>query len=160
MWLICFYLRALFIMNLLFQVKQLTGTITGMFCDKWGNKSTKNVLNSGRTQSSWFTTTMCWPTWHSMQQFLAAKNTAVVPPPSLFNWSGFLVISYFQDLSHRYKGDISRMSVKFKKNCWPYYTPFQEVSSALPAVTEMLDPWHKLTLRLLWMEQWPTKKVN
>jgi len=90
---------------------------------------------------------MPWPPWHSVQQFLAAKNTVVVPHPWL------LVISHFQDLNHRYEGQIYRMSPEFKKNCCLTYTHFQEVSLALPAVTEILDPLHKLTLGLLRMGQ-------
>jgi hypothetical protein len=119
----------MFIMNLLLRAKQLIGTITGMFCNIWGKKGTKNVPKSDRTQSSWLTT-MRWPTRHSAQQFLAAKNPVVVPHPSL------LVISHFQELNHRCEGDIYRMSLKFKKNCWPTYTNFQKVGSAIPAVTE------------------------
>jgi hypothetical protein len=52
---------------------------------------------------------MRWPTWHSAEQLLAAKNTVMVTHPWL------LVISHFQDLNHRYEDDICRMSLKLKK---------------------------------------------
>ena len=49
-------------------------TITGMFCNIWGNKSIKNVPKSERTQSNWLTTTMRWPHGTQCSNFWQLKT--------------------------------------------------------------------------------------
>jgi len=79
-----FYLRALFITNLFLQTKQFTSISS--------RRSSRNVRNTGRTRTGWFTTPMCQLTLlHQYNNFWLPK-TCLWSSPSLLAHYGPLWI--------------------------------------------------------------------
>lgn len=64
----------------------------------------------------------------SAQQFLAAKNMAVVHNPTYLPEWACEISSCFQKLNNSYKNIISRMSLKFRNNCQLTYKQFKKIS--------------------------------
>jgi hypothetical protein len=147
--------RTLFTRNLFTQAKQLT-SITGRFYNVWVNKSAKNVWNNVRNRTGSFSMTIhC----HTLLQFLDSRNMVVAPHPPYspdFTPCDFFL---FPRMKLQLKGCSSRMSLKFRNNCWrPTCDSKTSIPVVLPTVAEMLDPLHKFGRGLLW--RWQQRAVT
>lgn len=97
------------------------------------------------------------------QQFLAARNVAVVShPPCLQMWL-FVVLSCFQKWNLIYRRVISRISLKCRNNCWLSYMWFQKVGSNIASSSSRNTGPSALTHKVTVLRSrglWPTTKVG